>query len=55
MANSANITYDQHGTVLVQILKHEVRCQSCDKLLAKGKGTLEIKCPRCKYINLFTK
>ncbi|WP_420905148.1 zinc finger domain-containing protein [Candidatus Magnetaquiglobus chichijimensis] len=29
----------------------EIRCGQCHKLLAKGSGHLEIKCPRCKTIN----
>lgn len=29
------------------------RCKNCNKLLAKGKGYIEIKCPRCKKINQF--
>lgn len=32
------------------ILK-EVRCKKCNKLLAKAKGTVEIKCSRCNEIN----
>lgn len=31
----------------------ELRCTHCFKLLAKGSGSLEIKCPRCKAINCF--
>gem|GEM_PF-3770334 len=32
---------------------HAVRCGKCNKLLARaaGIGTLEIKCPRCRFIN----
>jgi LSD1 subclass zinc finger protein len=31
----------------------EIRCGSCGKLLAKGRGAeLSIKCPRCGGINL---
>ncbi|QRQ82056.1 Com family DNA-binding transcriptional regulator [Paralysiella testudinis] len=30
-------------------MKH--RCKNCNKLLAEGCGTFEIKCPRCKAIN----
>lgn len=29
----------------------EVRCKQCNKLLAKAKGIVEIKCPRCGEIN----
>ncbi|WP_082783615.1 Com family DNA-binding transcriptional regulator [Snodgrassella sp. CFCC 13594] len=29
------------------------RCKNCNKLLAIGTGSLEIKCPRCKSINSF--
>lgn len=29
----------------------KLRCRMCNKLLAKGVGKLEIKCPRCKSIN----
>lgn len=29
----------------------EIRCGSCGRLLAKGTGTIEIKCPRCRTIN----
>lgn len=31
----------------------EVRCKKCKKLIAKVKGTAEIKCPRCKTLNHF--
>lgn len=31
----------------------QYRCKNCNKLLAKGKGELEIKCPRCKAVNQF--
>ena len=30
-------------------MKH--RCKNCNKLLAEGSGTFEIKCPRCKALN----
>lgn len=30
----------------------EVRCKNCQRLLAKVKGDAEIKCPRCKTINI---
>lgn len=36
------------------ILK-EVRCQRCNKLLARAEGTVEIKCPRCSTMNKATK
>lgn len=31
------------------------RCKNCNKQLAQGcfSGSLNIKCPRCKHINLF--
>lgn len=29
----------------------KLRCRMCNKLLAKGVGKLEIKCPRCKALN----
>jgi len=32
----------------------EIRCASCNKLLAKGQAlALYIKCPRCKTLNAF--
>lgn len=33
-----------------------IKCRSCDKLLAKTSGylRLEIKCPRCKSLNLLS-
>ncbi|WP_301673117.1 Com family DNA-binding transcriptional regulator [Neisseria blantyrii] len=31
----------------------QYRCKNCNKLLAKGEGELEIKCPRCKAVNQF--
>lgn len=31
----------------------ELRCKSCEKLLGKGVGALEIKCTRCKTLNKF--
>ena len=31
----------------------QYRCKNCNKLLAKGEGQLEIKCPRCKTVNRF--
>lgn len=36
------------------ILK-EIRCISCNKLLAKASGQVEIKCPRCRKLNVTTK
>ncbi|MBS9782025.1 MAG: Com family DNA-binding transcriptional regulator [Gammaproteobacteria bacterium] len=33
----------------------QVRCKKCNKLLAVAEcKNLEIKCPRCKYLNVFT-
>ncbi|MFH1347181.1 MAG: Com family DNA-binding transcriptional regulator [Candidatus Margulisiibacteriota bacterium] len=34
----------------------DFRCTQCNRLLAKIEGTarVEIKCPRCKSMNLFT-
>jgi len=34
----------------------EFRCSQCNRLLAKveGLGKVEIKCPRCKAMNVFT-
>lgn len=36
---------------------NEFRCQQCNRLLAKveGEATVEIKCPRCKTMNLYSK
>ncbi|OSI09262.1 MULTISPECIES: zinc finger domain-containing protein [Neisseria] len=31
----------------------ELRCARCLKLLAKGSGSVQIKCNRCKTINTF--
>jgi len=31
---------------------NKVRCSKCGKLLGKIKGRAEIKCPRCKKINV---
>lgn len=31
----------------------ELRCKACNKLLAKGYGALQIKCARCRSINIF--
>lgn len=28
----------------------EFRCPSCGKLLAKYRGHIEVKCPRCKSV-----
>lgn len=35
----------------------DFRCKHCRRLLAKieGEATVEIKCPRCKGMNLYTK
>ena len=35
----------------------EVRCTNCGKLLAivRDSSTVEMKCPRCKTMNTFTK
>lgn len=33
----------------------EIRCKKCNKLLAKIKGTIEIKCSRCSEINKIEK
>lgn len=32
----------------------ELRCSHCHKLLAKGSGTVQIKCQRCKTVNQFS-
>ncbi|HGP0429887.1 TPA: Com family DNA-binding transcriptional regulator [Neisseria meningitidis] len=31
----------------------EMRCKYCGRLLAKGSGSGQIKCMRCKNINTF--
>lgn len=33
----------------------EIRCKKCNKLLAKIKGKVEIKCTRCSTLNRFEK
>lgn len=33
----------------------DVRCIKCNKLLAKLKGIIEIKCTRCNEINKYEK
>ena len=30
----------------------DIRCGHCGKLLAKGYGVVEIKCPRCKSFTI---
>lgn len=30
----------------------DVRCKNCNKLLGRVKGEAEIKCPRCKELNV---
>lgn len=30
----------------------EVRCHQCGKLIGKIEGKAEIKCPRCKKVNI---
>ncbi|WP_417714772.1 Com family DNA-binding transcriptional regulator [Pseudoalteromonas obscura] len=30
----------------------DVRCTCCDRLLCRAVGVVEIKCPRCKTINV---
>lgn len=30
----------------------EFRCQDCGKLLAKYHGYIEVKCPRCKCVQI---
>ncbi|MDI6731141.1 MAG: Com family DNA-binding transcriptional regulator [Candidatus Margulisbacteria bacterium] len=34
----------------------DFRCRQCNRLLAKieGSAKVEVKCPRCKTLNLFT-
>ena len=34
----------------------DFRCSQCNRLLAKieGTGTVEVKCPRCKAMNLYS-
>lgn len=39
----------KEGEILAEL--KEIRCKKCKKLLAKGKGTFEIKCPRCGTLN----
>lgn len=35
---------------------NDFRCKQCNRLLAKilGEARVEIKCPRCKTMNLYT-
>lgn len=35
---------------------HEVRCRGCSRLLCRsdGRGTIEVKCPKCGYTNTWT-
>lgn len=35
---------------------NDFRCKQCNRLLAKvhGEARIEIKCPRCKTMNLFS-
>lgn len=33
----------------------KVRCKKCNKLLARIKGEVEIKCTRCNTLNRFEK
>lgn len=30
-----------------------IKCPYCHKLLAKGQGRIEIKCPKCKRVFYF--
>lgn len=30
---------------------HEMRCIRCNKLLARAKGIIEVRCPRCDEMN----
>jgi len=37
----------------MKILEKEIRCKRCKKLLMKGEvQTIEIKCPKCGYIQV---
>ncbi|EMH6741931.1 Com family DNA-binding transcriptional regulator [Salmonella enterica] len=36
-------------------MSHNVRCQHCNKLLARASfDFIEVKCPRCKTLNIIT-
>ncbi|EAT8444010.1 Com family DNA-binding transcriptional regulator [Salmonella enterica subsp. enterica serovar Bonariensis] len=37
-------------------MPHNVRCRHCNKLLARASGFdfIEVKCPRCKTLNIIT-
>jgi len=42
-------------TIITKPGASEIRCASCNKLLAKGRAmVLSIKCPRCRTLNTFT-
>ncbi len=30
----------------------DIRCTRCNKLLLKGEGYFEVKCGRCKFMNV---
>ncbi|EAT4223233.1 Com family DNA-binding transcriptional regulator, partial [Salmonella enterica] len=37
-------------------MPHNVRCRHCNKLLARASSFdfIEVKCPRCKTLNIIT-
>ncbi|EAP3579022.1 Com family DNA-binding transcriptional regulator [Salmonella enterica] len=37
-------------------MSYDVRCRHCNKLLARAScfGFIEVKCPRCKTLNIIT-
>ncbi len=58
MASSSSISHAHQSGDTRALAFEEVRCQRCGRLLLRwhmsGSSQLEVKCPRCQMLNLFT-
>lgn len=58
MASNSSIYHARQSEGTRSLAFEEVRCQRCGRLLLRwhmsGSSQLEVKCPRCQMLNLFT-
>jgi|LNFM01.1.fsa_nt_gb phage FluMu protein Com len=58
MPSRSEIVHEARGGETTTLAFQEVRCQRCGRLLLRwdmsGPSQVEVKCPRCQEMNLFT-
>lgn len=58
MSSHSGISCEQGRRETATLAFKEVRCQRCGRLLLRwdmsGPSQVEVKCPRCQQMNLFT-